>query len=489
MQNRKWDIEELLFGVGVVKKHLLKNSFIDNIAFDSRAVNKNSLFVAVKGRQTDGHKYIEQVIDKGVKAIVVEDWQIDVASEIVQIQVKNSAKALAILACNFYDHPSKKLKLTGVTGTNGKSTIVSLLKQLFDSLGYKTGLLSTINNIVVDKIYESTHTTPNPVMLNELLDKMVEAGCEYAFMEVSSHAIDQERTAGLDFDTAIFTNISHDHLDYHGDMKTYIATKKRLFDNLKKSAYAIVNQDDKRGAVMVQNTKAIVKTFALQSIADYKGKIIEQDIVGTLININGQEMHSRIVGRFNAENMMAVYACGDINHVAPDELLMQMSNLKAVEGRFEYVIDKSRSITGLVDYAHTPDALKKVLETIVDIKNKSAKIITVVGCGGDRDKAKRPKMASIAADLSDQLILTSDNPRSEDPLQILQDMEQGLDADQKHEVLTIEDRRTAIKMACKLAKTGDIILVTGKGHEKYQEIKGVKTPFDDKKILKEELKI
>jgi UDP-N-acetylmuramoyl-L-alanyl-D-glutamate--2,6-diaminopimelate ligase len=489
MQKRKWDIEELLFGVGVVKKHLLKNSFIDNIAFDSRAVNKNSLFVAVKGRQTDGHKYIEQVIDKGVKAIVVEDWQIDVASEIVQIQVKNSAKALAILACNFYDHPSKKLKLTGVTGTNGKSTIVSLLKQLFDGLGYKTGLLSTINNIVVDKIYESTHTTPNPVMLNELLDKMVEAGCEYAFMEVSSHAIDQERTAGLDFDTAIFTNISHDHLDYHGDMKTYIATKKRLFDNLKKSAYAIVNQDDKRGAVMVQNTKAIVKTFALQSIADYKGKIIEQDVVGTLININGQEMHSRIVGRFNAENMMAVYACGDINHVAPDELLMQMSNLKAVEGRFEYVIDKSRSITGLVDYAHTPDALKKVLETIVDIKNKSAKIITVVGCGGDRDKAKRPKMASIAADLSDQLILTSDNPRSEDPLQILQDMEQGLDADQKHEVLTIEDRRTAIKMACKLAKTGDIILVTGKGHEKYQEIKGVKTPFDDKKILKEELKI
>jgi len=272
-------------------------------------------------------------------------------------------------------------------------------------------------------------------------------------------------------------------------MKTYIATKKRLFDNLKKSAYAIVNQDDKRGAVMVQNTKAIVKTYALQSIADYKGKIIEQDLVGTLININGQEMHSRIVGRFNAENMLAVYACGEVNHVAPYELLMQMSNLKAAEGRFEYVIDKSRSITGLVDYAHTPDALKKVLETIIDIKNKSANIITVVGCGGDRDKAKRPKMASIAADLSDQLILTSDNPRSEDPLQILLDMERGLDADEKHEVLTIEDRRTAIKMACKLAKTGDIILVAGKGHEKYQEVKGVKTPFDDKEILKEELKI
>jgi len=308
-------------------------------------------------------------------------------------------------------------------------------------------------------------------------------------MEVSSHAIDQERTAGLDFDIAVFTNISHDHLDYHGDMKTYIATKKRLFDNLKKSAYAIVNQDDKRGKVMVQNTKAIVKTFALQSIADYKGKIIEQDLVGTLININGQEMHSRIVGRFNAENMLAVYACGELSDVAPYELLMQMSNLKAAEGRFEYVIDKSRAITGLVDYAHTPDALKKVLETIIDIKNKSARIITVIGCGGDRDKTKRPKMASIGAELSNQLILTSDNPRSEDPMQILRDMEQGLDADEKHDVLTIEDRRTAIKMACKLAKTGDIILVAGKGHEKYQEVKGVKTPFDDKEILKEELKI
>ena len=489
MQERTWNIEELLQGAGVVKKHLPTQTFIDNIAFDSREVNKESLFVAVKGQQTDGHKYISQVIDKGVKAIVVEDWQENVAKEIIQIQVKNSAKALAILACNFYDNPSRKLKLTGVTGTNGKSTIVSLLKQMFDGLGYKTGLLSTINNVIVDKIFKSTHTTPNPVMLNELLDKMVKAGCEYAFMEVSSHAIDQERTAGLDFDVAIFTNISHDHLDYHGDMKTYIATKKRLFDNLKKSAYAIVNQDDKRGAVMVQNTKAIVKTYALQSIADYKGKIIEQDLVGTLININGQEMHSRIVGRFNAENMLAVYACGEVNHVAPYELLMQMSNLKAAEGRFEYVIDKSRSITGLVDYAHTPDALKKVLETIIDIKNKSANIITVVGCGGDRDKAKRPKMASIAADLSDQLILTSDNPRSEDPLQILLDMERGLDADEKHEVLTIEDRRTAIKMACKLAKTGDIILVAGKGHEKYQEVKGVKTPFDDKEILKEELKI
>ncbi len=489
MDSRSLNIEDLLLGVAVERKHLPSAALIKSVAFDSRKVNKNSLFVAVKGQQTDGHKYIAQVIEKGVKCIVVEDWQEDVSNEIIQIQVKHSAKALAILACNFYDNPSRKLKLIGVTGTNGKSTIVSLLKQIFDGLGYKTGLLSTIKNVVVQEEFESTHTTPNPVSLNDLLNKMVSAGCDYAFMEVSSHALDQERTAGLDFDVAIFSNISHDHLNYHGDMKTYIATKKRLFDNLKKSAYAIVNQDDKRGAVMVQNTKAKVKTYALQSIADYKGKVIEQDLVGTLLNINGQQIHSRIIGRFNAENMLAVYACGDVFEVAEHELLMQMSKLKAAEGRFEYVFDKARSIIGLVDYAHTPDALKKVLETIVDTKNKAAKVITVIGCGGDRDKTKRPKMARIAAGLSDQVILTSDNPRTEDPNQILKEMEAGLDPEEQSAVLIIEDRRAAIKTACKLANAGDIILVAGKGHEKYQEINGVKTPFDDKEILKEELKI
>jgi len=489
MGSRSLNIEDLLLGIAVERKHIPNASLISNVAFDSRKVNKNSLFVAVKGQQTDGHKYIDQVIDKGVKCIVVEDWQKDVSKEIIQIQVKHSAKALAILACNFYDNPSRKLKLIGVTGTNGKSTIVSLLKQIFDGLGYKTGLLSTIKNVVVQEEFESTHTTPNPVALNDLLDKMVNAGCDYAFMEVSSHALDQERTAGLDFDVAIFSNISHDHLNYHGDMKTYIATKKKLFDNLKNSAYAIVNQDDKRGAVMIQNTKAKVKTYALQSIADYKGKVIEQDLVGTLLNINGQQIHSRIIGRFNAENMLAVYACGDVFEVAEHELLMQMSKLKPAEGRFEYVFDKTKSIIGLVDYAHTPDALKKVLETIIDTKNKTAKVITVVGCGGDRDKTKRPKMARIAVGLSDQVILTSDNPRTEDPSRIIKEMEAGLDQEDQREVLTIEDRRTAIKMACKLANAGDIILVAGKGHEKYQEINGVKTPFDDKEILKEELKI
>ena len=455
--------------------------------FDSRKANKDSLFVAIKGRQTDGHQYLAQVIEKGTKVIVVEDWLETDATDIIQIQVKNSAKALAIIAGNFFDNPSAKLKLIGVTGTNGKSTIVSLLKQMFDGLGFKTGLLSTIRNVVVDEEFVSTHTTPNPVELNMLLAKMVDAGCDYAFMEVSSHAIDQERTAGLDFDIAIFTNISHDHLNYHGDMKTYIATKKRLFDNLKKSAFAIVNMDDKRGSVMVQNTKAKIITYALQTMADYKGKILEQDLIGTMLKINSSEVHSRIVGRFNAENLLAVYACGDLFDIEEFELLTQISVLKPAEGRFEHVYDKQKGITALVDYAHTPDALKKVLETIVETKHKAAKIITVVGCGGDRDRTKRPKMASIGANFSDQLILTSDNPRTENPASILEEMEAGLEDGDN--VLVIEDRKQAIKTACRLAKSGDIILVAGKGHEKYQEINGVKIPFDDKEILKEELKI
>jgi len=489
MQERISTVKDLLLGVEVLKQIGNSQSEIKSIAFDSRKVEKESLFVAVKGQQTDGHQYLSQVINKGIKVIVVEDWLESASSDITQIQVRDSAKALGIIAGNFYDNPSRKIKLTGVTGTNGKSTIVSLLKQLFDSLGFKSGLLSTIKNVIGQQEFIATHTTPNPVELNQLLAKMVEAGCSYVFMEVSSHAIDQERVAGLDFDIAIFTNMSHDHLNYHGDMKTYIATKKRLFDNLKKSAFAIVNMDDKRGSVMVQNTNAKVVSYALQTMADYKGKIIEQDLIGTMLNINGNDFHSRIVGRFNAENMLAVYACGDLFDVEEFELLRQLSTLKPAEGRFEHVYDKIQDITALVDYAHTPDALKKVLETIVETKNKAAKIYTVVGCGGDRDKTKRPKMARIGWSLSDQLILTSDNPRTEDPSKILEDMKAGIDIEDRSDVLIISDRRQAIKTACKLATTGDIILVAGKGHEKYQEINGVKTPFDDKEILKEELKI
>ena len=489
MQTRISNVSDLLHGVEVLKQEMPIRRDVDNIVFDSRKANKESLFVAIKGRQVDGHQYLSQVIERGAKVIVVEDWFENDSTDLIQVQVKDSAKALAIIAGNFFDNPSRKIKLTGVTGTNGKSTIVSLLKQMFDGLGFKTGLLSTIRNVVVDKEFVSTHTTPNPVELNMLLAEMVKAGCSYAFMEVSSHAIDQERIAGLDFDIAIFTNISHDHLNYHGDMKTYIATKKRLFDNLKKSAFAIVNMDDKRGSVMVQNTKAKVITYALQTMADYKGKILEQDLIGTMLKINSSEVHSRIVGRFNAENLLAVYASGDLFDIEEFELLTQISMLKPAEGRFEHVYDKKRSITALVDYAHTPDALRKVLETIVETKNKTAKIITVVGCGGDRDRTKRPKMARIGSSLSNQLILTSDNPRTENPDDILKEMESGLEEEDKHAVLIIEDRKQAIKTACRLATNGDIILVAGKGHEKYQEINGVKIPFDDKEILKEELKI
>ena len=489
MKIRISSVKDLLQGVEVLKQESSQAREVKNIAFDSRKVDKDSLFVAVKGSQVDGHQYVDQVIEKGVKVIVVEDWIEKLSADITQIKVKNSAKALAIIAGNHFGNPSTKINLIGVTGTNGKSTIVSLLKQLFDGLGYKTGMLSTIKNMVLEKTIDSTHTTPNPVALNMLLAEMVEADCGFCFMEVSSHAIDQERTAGLDFDVAIFTNISHDHLNYHGDMKTYINTKKRLFDNLKKSAFAIVNTDDKRGSVMVQNTKSQIRTYALRTVADYKGKIIEQDLLGTMLSINANEIHSRIVGRFNAENMLAVYACGDIFEIQTFELLTQMSTLRAAEGRFEYLYDKKKGITALVDYAHTPDALMKVLETIIDIKKKTANVITVVGCGGDRDKTKRPKMARIGASMSNQLILTSDNPRTENPDSILKDMLAGLEEEDKIEALVIADRRQAIKLACKLAQSGDIILVAGKGHEKYQEINGVKTPFDDKEILREELKI
>lgn len=482
-------VSELMHGVAVLREYLAEDLKIEEIVFDSRKAHAKSIFVAVKGHQSNGHDYINQVLKSGGRVIVVEEWQHGIPDSVTQIQVKQSAKALAQIAGNFYGNPSNKINLIGVTGTNGKTTIVSLLKQLFDGLGYKTGMLSTIKNMVGDEEFHATHTTPNPVALNKLLFEMVNAGCSYAFMEVSSHAIDQERTAGLDFDVAIFTNISHDHLNYHGDMKNYIATKKRLFDDLKESAIAIVNSDDKRGTVMVQNTKAKVKTYALQTMADYKGKIIEQDLIGTMLNINGAEFHSRVVGRFNAENMLAVYACGDSFEIEEMEILTQMSKLKPAEGRFEYVYADKRGITALVDYAHTPDALKKVLETIIETKNKDSKVITVVGCGGDRDKAKRPKMASIGSSMSNQLILTSDNPRSEDPTTILKDMEAGLDESDLHKVLVIEDRKQAIKTACRLAQSGDIILVAGKGHEKYQEINGVKTPFDDKEILNEELKI
>ena len=462
---------------------------IDNIKFDSRLVLASTAFVAIKGTSADGHDYIDAVIDKKCTVIVVEKLPENINDTITYIQVEDSAKALALMACNFYDNPSRKLRLTGVTGTNGKTTVVTLLKNLFDDLGYKTGKLSTIENVIVDEVIASTHTTPDPVSLNELLDRMVKRGCEFAFMEVSSHAIDQQRILGLKFEGGIFTNISHDHLGYHGTMAEYIRVKKLFFDHLEADSFALYNADDRRGTVMVQNSKAKKYSFAFKHLADYRGKLIENSLGGLHLNLNGNEFHSRLIGGFNAENLLAIYACGILLGLEDIELLTALSKLKSAKGRFEYILRETDKVVGIVDYAHTPDALEKVLQTINETKGSASKVYTVVGCGGDRDKTKRPKMAKIGYRLSDQLILTTDNPRTEDPNVIIEEMENGLDQEERRMVLSILDRKQAIRTACRLAKSGDVILVAGKGHENYQEVNGQRTPFDDKEVLKEELGI
>ena len=487
MKQVKLDI--VFEGIKLVKVLGDFDRYIDNIKFDSRAVTETSAFVAIKGTNVDGHDYINAAIDKKCSLIVVEKLPKELIDTITYILVEDSAKALALMACNFYDNPSRKLRLTGVTGTNGKTTIVTLLKSLFDDLGYKTGKLSTIENVIVDEIIKSTHTTPDPVSLNELLDKMVRKGCDFAFMEVSSHAIDQNRVTGLRFEGGIFSNISHDHLGYHGTMKEYIRVKKLFFDHLDKKAFALYNADDRRGSVMVQNSSARKYSFAFKHLADFKGKMIENSLGGLWLKFNGNEFHSRLIGGFNAENLLAIYACGILLGLEEIELLTALSKLKSAKGRFEYILREEDQVVGIIDYAHTPDALEKVLETINRTKTKTSQVITVVGCGGDRDKTKRPKMARIGYQLSHQLILTTDNPRTEDPNAILLEMESGLDLEEKRSVLSILDRKQAIRTACRMAKSGDVILVAGKGHENYQEVNGVKTPFDDKEVLKEELGI
>ena len=476
-------------GIKLVKVLGNFDQHIDNIKFDSRSVNATSAFVAIKGTNVDGHNYIDAAIKNACTIIIVEELPVELNDKITYIQVEDSAKALALMACNYYDNPSRKLRLTGVTGTNGKTTIVTLLKSLFDDLGFKTGKLSTIENVVVDEVIKATHTTPDPVSLNELLDKMVRKGCDFAFMEVSSHAIDQHRVAGLKFEGGIFSNISHDHLGYHGSMVEYIRVKKLFFDHLDKEAFALYNGDDKRGAVMVQNSKARKFSFAFKDLADFKGRLIENGLGGLLLNFNGNEFHSRLIGEFNAENLLAIYGCGLLLGLEEIELLTALSNLQSAKGRFEYILREIDQVVGIVDYAHTPDALEKVLQTINDTKSKTSRVITVVGCGGDRDKTKRPKMAKIGFQQSDQLILTTDNPRTEDPNVIIQEMENGLDLEEKRSVLSILDRKQAIRTACRMAKKGDVILVAGKGHENYQEVNGMREPFDDKEVLKEELGI
>ena len=457
---------------------------VKDLQFDSRRVLQGTLFVAQPGTQVDGHDYIAQAVEAGAVAVICQHLPKD-APEATYVVVPDSSEALGLAAANFYGHPSRRLKLVGITGTNGKTTTVTLLHRLFRHLSRHAGLISTIVNKIDEEELPAGHTTPDALELNQLLCRMVEAGCEYCFMEVSSHAVVQRRIAGLEFAGALFSNITHDHLDFHKTMQAYIAAKKGFFDALPASAWALVNVDDKNGRVMVQNTRAAVKTYALRQAADFHGKIIEEGFDGMLLGIGSDEVWCRLVGRFNAYNLLAIYGAAVLSGVPQAEALRQLSLLEPAPGRFQYV--SGRGITAIVDYAHTPDALQNVLDTIRDLRRPTQQIITVVGCGGDRDKTKRPEMARIAKRLSDKLVLTSDNPRTEQPDAILDDMEAGLDAEQLSHTVRITDRRQAIRTACLMAREGDIILVAGKGHEKYQEVNGVRSHFDDVEELEKEL--
>ena len=458
---------------------------ISNIRFDSRNVMEGDLFIAVRGTQTDGHRYIGTAIERGAALIVCEELPELISKETSYLQVKNSAEALGRMAANYYDRPSEQLKLIGVTGTNGKTTTTTLLFDLFSDLGYKCGLLSTVENRIGQKVLPSTHTTPDAVAMNELLRDMLEAGCDYCFMEVSSHAVHQHRITGLHFTGGVFTNITHDHLDYHGTFRAYIEAKRMFFDNLPKSSFALTNLDDRNGPVMTQQTPARRLSYALRRPADYKGKILDNSPTGLHLVINEREFFARLIGGFNAYNLLAAYGVAVELGMDETEVLTALSQLRPAAGRFEQVADTSGcQLSGIVDYAHTPDALEQVLKTANATRPGNARLITVVGCGGDRDRTKRPQMAKVAATSSDQVILTSDNPRTEDPNQILREMEAGVPAELQRRVLTIADRAQAIRTAVRLAQPGDMILIAGKGHETYQEIAGVKHPFDDREELR-----
>lgn len=447
------------------------------LAMDSRQAASGSLFAAIRGTKVDAHDFVPQVVEQGCTVVLV-DRPMELSEHVTQIVVENTAEALGFIAHAFYGYPSRDLKLVGITGTNGKTTTTTLLHKLYGKLGYKAGLLSTVVNLIGDEAVPATHTTPNPIELNRLLADMVAQGCSHCFMEVSSHAVSQHRITGLEFTGAAFTNITHDHLDYHGTFKAYIEAKKGFFDMLPKTAFALVNVDDKNGMVMVQNTKAKVATYALKSHADFMVKVLENSFSGLLLTVNGQECWTKLIGDFNAYNVATVFGISQLLGNEATEVLTILSSLDAVEGRFQFTQSKGK-ITAIVDYAHTPDALLNVLKTIENIRTRNEQVITVVGCGGDRDTTKRPEMARIACEMSNKIILTSDNPRTEDPAQILRDMEAGVEAHQTMKVLTIQDREQAIKTAVSLAQPGDILLIAGKGHEKYQEINGVKHPFDD----------
>jgi len=476
-------LEEILNGIDIIKVIGSTELKINRIEFDSRKVVKGSLFVAVKGTQADGHEFVGKAIASGAAAILCERLPGQLDPNTTYVQVTDSAEALGWAASNFHGRPSEKLKLIGITGTNGKTTTATLLHDLFLGMGYKAGLISTIENKVNKHSIDSTHTTPDAESINLLIQQMVEAGCDYAFMEVSSHAVSQRRIAGLSFSGGVFTNITHEHLDYHKTFQAYIEAKKMFFDKLPSSAFALVNSDDRRGMVMLQNTKAKRYSFALRKPADFKVKILGNYMTGLHLELDGTDFYARLIGDFNAYNLVSVYAVATLLGQDKQEVLAQLSNLKAADGRFDYVQSGDLGVIGIVDYAHTPDALEKVLSTVHHLRKGGGNIITVVGCGGDRDRKKRPLMAKVACNYSDQVILTSDNPRSEDPEEIIKEMEMGIPPYALNKVLSITDRLQAIKTACKLAQKGDVILVAGKGHEKYQLIKGERHPFDDKQML------
>ncbi len=476
-------LNNILKGINIDKSIGNMNISINDIHFDSRNVNKNSLFVAMQGIGTDGHKYINKSILNGAVIIVCENLPNEIDKNICYIKVKDSSEALCIIASNFYDNPSKKIKLIGITGTNGKTTIATLLYKLFKRLAYKVGLISTVTNYVNDIEKKAYHTTPDAIYLNYLLNDMVENKCEYCFMEVSSHGIALNRIFGVEFNGAVFTNISHEHLDFHKTYKEYIYTKKQFFDNLSENSFALTNIDDKNGSVMLQNTKALKRSYAVKTDADYRLSILENDFSGMLLTINNTDMYTQFVGEFNAYNILAIYSTAMLLNQDKIKVLSIISELSSVKGRFDTI--KIGNIIGIVDYAHTPDALENVLNTINKAKGKKQKLITVVGAGGNRDSKKRPIMAKISAISSDKVILTSDNPRFENPEDIIDEMVKGIDSFNKKNVIKITNRKEAIKTACILANSGDIVLIAGKGHEDYQEIKGVRYDFDDKKIFRE----
>lgn len=478
------NLKEILYKVAIDAVHGSTDVEVNTIHFDSRKIENNDVFVAIKGTISDGHAFIDKAIALGASVVVCEELPETILTQVTYVKVSDTNEALAYLATNFYDNPSQKLQLVGVTGTNGKTTIASLLYQMFKKAGFKVGLLSTVKIMVDDVEHKATHTTPDSLTINYYMSQMVQAGCEYCFMEVSSHGVHQKRTEGLQFTGGVFTNLSHDHLDYHATFAEYRDVKKSFFDHLPKTAFALTNIDDKNGAVMLQNTQAKKITYALKTYADYKAVILENQLAGLQLKINDQEVWTRLIGTFNAYNLVAIYGVAVELGIEKIEALRLLSELESVSGRFQFIVSKNK-ITAIVDYAHTPDALENVLNTINDIRTKNEQLITIVGCGGDRDKTKRPIMARIATEMSSKVILTSDNPRTEDPTVIIEEMEAGISAENFKKYVSILDRKQAIKTACQMAEKGDIILIAGKGHETYQEIHGVRHDFDDMKIVKE----